>query len=185
MDAVSWLQIASAFTLNVGFAWLVGSWCARHWMRANGGCFDDFAPSLRRLDLAAAGLTALGSAVGLLVATAIMGDVGLRQACPMFRMMLTSTDYGHTEMITFGCMLLFFAVRWHEGARQAHDIPAFAILVSFAVTRASMGHAGEDGLFTASLAAEAIHYCAVAVLTGAVSHPAGMRSTTPESARGL
>lgn len=45
---------------------------------------------------------------------------------------------------------------------------ATAALALFAVTRASMGHAGEAGLLSAALAAEAIHYAAAGLWTGAV-----------------
>ena len=59
MDAVSLLQVGTALLLNLGFAWLVGSWFARYWLRWNGHSRSEFEPALRELDLWAAGLTAL------------------------------------------------------------------------------------------------------------------------------
>lgn len=168
MDVVSLLQVGSAFLLNLGFTWLVGSWFARYWMRANGAARIEFEARLRRLDLWAAGLTALVSALALLTATAIMGDVGLREACPMFWMMLTSTDYGHAGSVTIFSMLVLLALRWSDGTGRISDIGVGFALTVFTITRASMGHAGEQGLMSVALAAEALHYAAIGIWTGAV-----------------
>jgi len=59
MDAVSLLQVSSALLLNFGFAWLVGSWFARYWMRSSGVDHDHFEPALRKLDLMAAAISML------------------------------------------------------------------------------------------------------------------------------
>ncbi len=168
MDAVSLLQVGSALLLNVGFAWLVGAWFARYWMQSTGIDRDRFEPALRKLDLLASGLSAVGSAVALLAATAVMGGVGLREACPMFWMMVSSTDYGHAGCITILAMAILFVVRWVGGTSRASDIAVGLTLATFAVTRASMGHAGEEGFLTATLAAEAIHFSAIGLWTGAV-----------------
>jgi putative copper resistance protein D len=156
MDAVWLLQVGSAFLLNAGFAWLVGSWFARRWM---GG-----AAGLRRADLIAAGLCVTNSAAALLAATAVMAGVGLREACPMFWMMVTSTAYGQAGAITIVVMLALFLIRWFGVSEWGAAIG----LMVFAITRASMGHAGEEGLLSVVLAAEAIHYIAIGVWTGTV-----------------
>jgi len=168
MDLVSLLQVISAFLLNLGFAWLVGSWFARYWMQSGGVQRGNFEPALRRLDLWAAGLAAVASMLALLVATAVMGDVGLREACPMFWMMLTSTDYGHAGGITILAMLLLILIRCFGGRNRAADTCVGFSLAVFAVTRASMGHAGEDGMLSLALTAEAVHYAAIGLWTGAV-----------------
>lgn len=168
MDAVSVLQVSSTLLLNVGFAWLVGSWFARRWMRASGVGSNLFEPTLRRLDLWASGLGAASSVLALLVATAVMGGVGLREACPMFWTMVTSTDYGHAGAITILAIGAVFVVRLIGGTYRSADSFALTALLLFAVTRASMGHAGEEGLWTLILAAEAIHFSAIGVWTGAV-----------------
>jgi len=168
VDAVSLLQVGTALLLNLGFAWLVGSWFARYWLRWNGHSRSEFEPALRELDLWAAGLTALSIAIGLLVATASMGGVGLREACPMFWMMLTSTDYGHAGCITLMAMLILLAIRWLAGAAPATDIGVALSLVLVAGTRAAMGHAGEEGWLSIALAAEVVHFSAIGLWTGAV-----------------
>ncbi|MBA5686389.1 copper resistance D family protein [Rugamonas apoptosis] len=168
MDAVSLLQIASAFLLNLGFIWLSGSWCARFWMRANGAKRNDFEPALRRLDLMAAGLGVISGTASLLAATAIMGDVGLREACPMFWVMLTGTDYGRAGCVANAAMAALFVLRWTGASSRAGDLALVLALCVFALTRASMGHAGEDGYWSLALAAEAIHFVAIGVWTGAV-----------------
>lgn len=168
MDAVSLLQIASAFLLNLGFSWLAGAWCARLWMRANGADRHAFEPALRRLDLSAAGLGVVSGAAGLLAATAIMGDVGLREACPMFWLMLTGTDYGRAGCVASAAMVTLFALRWAGATGRAGDVAVLLVLGIFTLTRASMGHAGEEGYWSVALAAEAIHYAAIGVWTGAV-----------------
>ncbi|MES2256898.1 MAG: CopD family protein [Pseudomonadota bacterium] len=168
MDAVSLLQIGSAFALNVGFAWLVGSWFARYWIQSNGTSRDDSEAALRKLDLLASGLSAVGSAVALLAATAVMGGVGLREACPMFWMMVSSTDYGHAGSISTLAMIVLFSIRWAGSASRTSDIVVALTLTIFAVTRASMGHAGEEGFWTMALAAEALHFSAIGLWTGAV-----------------
>jgi putative copper resistance protein D len=168
MDVVSLLQVGSAFLLNLGFTWLVGSFFARYWMHANRAARHEFEAGLRWLDLWAAGLTVLASALALLIATAVMGDVGLREACPMFWMMLTSTDYGHAGGLIILAMLVLLALRWSGGTGRASDIGVAVALTVFAITRASMGHAGEEGLLSLVLMAEALHYAAIGLWTGAV-----------------
>jgi putative copper resistance protein D len=168
VDAVSFLQVASALLLNLGFAWLVGAWFARHWMRSSGVGPNDFEPALRRLDLAAAGLSAVASASALLAATAVMGGVGLREACPMFWTMISATDYGRAGCVTTLAMMVLLFVRLAGGVGNGTNNAVAALLTVFAVTRASMGHAGEDGFWTVALAAEAVHFSAIGLWTGAV-----------------
>ena len=154
--------------LNVGFAWLVGSWFVRYWIPSYGTSRGEFEPALRKLDLLASGLSAIGSASALLAATAVMGGVGLREACPMFWMMVSSTDYGHAGSIATLTMLVIVGVRSSGSTSRVSDFIVALSLTAFAVTRASMGHAGEEGLWTVVLAAEAIHFSAIGLWTGAV-----------------
>jgi putative copper resistance protein D len=168
VDAVSLLQVVSAFLLNLGFTWLAGAWCARRWMRANGASPHDVEPALRRLDLSAAGWGGASGAAGLLAATAIMGGVGLREAWPMLWMMLTGTDYGRAGCVTVAAMAALFILRSVVAAGRASDAGAALVLTLFTLTRASMGHAGEEGYWSLALAAEALHYAAIAIWTGAV-----------------
>lgn len=168
MDLVSLLEIGSSLLLNLGFCWLVGALLARYWMNSGGADHQIVEHRLRKFDLVAAGLTAAASVVALLAATAVMGGVGLREACPMFWTMLTATDYGRAGCIAVAAMALLFTIRLLGGAGRASDIAMLLCLTIFAVTRAFMGHAGEEGFWTLALAAEAIHFSAIAVWTGAV-----------------
>ncbi len=166
MDAVALLQLGSAVLVDAGFAWLLGSWCARRWLRASGA--DDCEPALRSPDRAAAGLAVLGSVAALLAATAVMGGLGLRQALPLFWTMVSATDYGRAGAVTVLAMLALLLLRHAGGNGRGADAAAALALAVFSVTRASMGHAGENGFWTFPLAAEAVHLAAIGVWTGAV-----------------
>jgi putative copper resistance protein D len=174
VDEVTLLQIAAAFLLNLGLCWLAGSWCARRWLRAGGAGQLQAEDGLRRMDLLAAAVAAAASVAALLAATAVMGGVGLREACPMFWTMLTSTDYGRAGMVTVLAMLTLLGVRLHGGSGTGSSLAVLLCGVVFVLTRASMGHAGEEGYWTVVLAAEAIHLGAVAVWTGAVLVSGGL-----------
>ena len=168
MDEVSLLQIGSAVLLNIGFIWLVGSWFARRWLRASGGMRNDFEPALRKVDLAAAGLSAVASGAALYAATAVMGGTTLPEAGPVFWVMLSTTHYGHVGSITVLAMVFLFAIRLRGGVSRGSDIASAFIIVAFTVTRASMGHAGEDGFWSVALAVESIHFFSIGLWTGAV-----------------
>lgn len=168
MYLVPLVQAGSAVALNACFAWLVGSMFARRWLAIAGGTEDTVEGTIRRYDLVAAGLGALASIGGMWAATAVMGGVSLSDARAMFWMMITTTDYGHAGCITFVSMaavLFFRAVPFLGAAREWLVITALAV---FAVTRASMGHAGEDGWWTAAMASEAMHLIAIGVWAGVV-----------------
>lgn len=168
MDAVWLLQTGSAFLTNASFAWLAGAWFARRWLQSSGASRGSFEPALGRADVLASALCVAASTVALWAATAVMAGVGLREAWPMFNTMLSSTDYGRAGCITILAMLVLLALRWAAKAGRAGELAAAAALLAFALTRAAMGHAGESGLWTAALAAEAIHLVAIGVWTGAV-----------------
>ncbi len=167
MDAVALLQVGSAALLNLGFTWLVGTWFARRWLPA--GCpISDWLVRLRRYDQAAIVLTIAASAAALWAATAIMAGVPLGEAGSMFWMMLTTTAHGNVGCIAIAVMLLLLGVRSLGKNGRATEGLALLLLVIFAATRASMGHAGEEGWWTAPHVAETVHLFAIAVWTGAV-----------------
>lgn len=168
MVSVPLTQAGSAVILNACFAWLLGSLFARRWLVACGASANAVEGAIRRCDLAAAAICVLASIGGLWAATAVMGGVGLSEAKAMFWMMITTTDYGHAGCITIvamGAVLVFRAVPFLEAAREWLVLAALAI---FAVTRASMGHAGEEGWWTAAMASEAVHLIAIGVWAGVV-----------------
>jgi putative copper resistance protein D len=188
MDAVSLLQLGSTFLLNAAFAWLVGACCARRWWRGAdahasdngragpgggnltgpGGDASTGRRALRRADLLAAALGVLAGALALLVATAVMGGVGMRGACSMFWSMLTGTDYGRAGSVAVLAMAGVFLARLPRAGDGRGDLATALALLVFALTRASMGHAGEDGMWTPAYAADAIHLCAIGLWSGAV-----------------
>jgi putative copper resistance protein D len=86
----------------------------------------------------------------------------------MFWTMVSSTDYGHAACATILALLVLFAIRLRGGTSRFWEVAALASIVAFAVTRSSMGHAGEDGFRSPTLVAEAVHLSAIGVWTGAV-----------------
>ncbi|MES2163377.1 MAG: CopD family protein [Pseudomonadota bacterium] len=162
-DAVWLLQISSAFLLVCGFSWLAGSWCARRWLPPGVDV------PLYSFDLLAAGVAIVASFLSLLAATAVMGGTGLLEACSMFWMMVTSTAYGLTCCAAIAALLVVLALRWPRGQSAGREMAVAAAMLVFAVTRASMGHAGEEGIWTLPMAAESIHLSAIAVWVGVVA----------------
>ncbi len=162
-DAVWLLQVSSAFLLVCGFSWLAGSWCARRWLPSGVDV------PLRCFDLLAAGVATAASIVSLLAATAVMGGTGLLEAGGMFWTMVTSTAYGLSCCAAIAALLVVLALRWPRGRSAGREMAVAAAVLAFAVTRASMGHAGEEGIWTMPMAAEAIHLSAIAVWVGVVA----------------
>ncbi|WP_332852277.1 copper resistance D family protein [Duganella sp. S19_KUP01_CR8] len=162
-DPVWLLQISSAFVLVCGFSWLAGSWCARRWLPS------DVELHLRTFDLVAAGAAIVAGVLSLLAATAVMGGTGLAEACGMFWMMVSSTAYGLSGGVAIAALLVVLALRWPRSQSTSREIAVAAAMLVFAVTRASMGHAGEEGLWTVAMAAESLHLSAIAVWVGVVA----------------
>lgn len=162
-DPVWLLQVSSTFLLVCGFSWLAGSWCARRWVPSDAGV------QLRHFDLLAAGVAIVASVLSLLAATAVMGGTGLAEACGMFWMMVCSTAYGWSGGVAVAALLLVLALRWPRRESAIREMAVAAALLVFAATRASMGHAGEEGIWTVAMAAESIHFSAIAVWVGLVA----------------
>ncbi len=159
--------------LNSGYAWLVGSWCARLWLPSGAMAGSDAESVLRRPDVIAAGLALVGSVAGLWAATATMGGVGLTEASALFWMMLSTTDYGHAGCVTVVSMSLVFALRLTCSRscihHRSHSVAVLILLAIFGVTRASMGHAGEAGFWSMALAVETVHLWAIGLWAGVVA----------------
>lgn len=168
MYLVPLVQAGSAVVLNACFAWLVGSMLARRWLAVAGGTEDTVEGTIRWYDLVAAGLGALASIGAMWAATAVMGGVSLLDARAMFWTMITTTDYGHAGCITLGAMVAILVFRVVPNLGAAREWLVLAALAVFAVTRASMGHAGEDGWWTGAMASEAMHLVAIGVWAGVV-----------------
>ncbi|MQA18519.1 copper resistance D family protein [Rugamonas rivuli] len=170
VDAVWLLQVGSAFLLNCGFSWLAGSWCARRWLPAGAGDPAGFDACMRVLDMLAAGVAIAAGGLSLLAATAVMGGTGLREACGMFWMMATTTAYGWSGCVAVAALAAVLALR--SVRRRLPPAGELAVLLGmgvFAGTRSSMGHAGEQGLWSLPMAAESIHLSAISVWAGVVA----------------
>lgn len=167
METVPLLQTGSTLLLNLGFTWLLGSFLARRWLRA-AGASEDVATGLRRFDGVAAGLSALAAVGAMWAATAIMAGVALSEAGDMVWMMLLSTDHGHASCVLLITMLATAVVRIAGIGERGSELLAASLLLLFALVRASMGHAGEGGYLTMVMLAEAVHFIAIGVWTGAV-----------------
>lgn len=162
------VQAGSAVLLSACFAWLVGSVLARRWLAIAGAPEDTVEGTIRRYDLVAAGLGALASIGGMWAATAVMGGVSLLEAKAMFWTMIATTDYGHAGCITLAAMVAVLVFRVVAIPGTAREWLVLAALAVFAVTRASMGHAGEAGWWTAAMASEVMHLVAIGVWAGVV-----------------
>ncbi|GJJ03271.1 hypothetical protein RugamoR64_38090 [Duganella rhizosphaerae] len=162
-DPVWLLQISSAFLLVCGFSWLAGSWFARRWVPPDAGV------QLRSFDLLAAGVAIAASVLSLLAATAVMGGTGLVEACGMFWMMVGTTAYGWSGGVAIAALIVVLALRCLRRQSTSRDVAVAAAMLVFAVTRASMSHAGEEGIWTVAMAAESIHLSAIAVWVGLVA----------------
>ena len=117
----------------------------------------------------AAGVAVAASVLSLLAATAVMGGSGLTEACGMFWMMVGSTAYGLSGGVAIAALLVVLALRWPQRRSAGREMAVAAAMLVFAVTRASMGHAGEQGIWTMAMAAESIHLSAIAVWVGVVA----------------
>ena len=169
VDAVWLLQVGSAFLLNSGFSWLAGSWCARRWLPVGADRPAAFEARMRMLDMLAAGVAIAAGGLSLLAATAVMGGTGLREACVMFWMMATTTAYGWSGCIAIAALAAVLALRCVPCLPPVGELAVLLGMCLFAVTRSSMGHAGEQGLWSLSMAAESIHLSAISVWAGVVA----------------
>ncbi|MFT5532501.1 MAG: putative copper resistance protein D [Burkholderiaceae bacterium] len=170
MDPTGLVQTGSALLLNSGFAWLVGSWFARLWVQSGETANSDVQSPLRWPDTVAAGLSLVGCIASLWAATAVMAGSGLIAAGTMLWPMLSATDYGHAGSLTVALMSLIFALRLYPS--NHHRSQRFAVLIllaTFAATRASMGHAGEAGLWSIAMAVETVHLWSIGLWAGVVA----------------
>lgn len=165
------LQAGSAFLLSTSYSWLVGAALARYWLVDGGVRSMSPACRLRHYDLWVAGLAIVGIVLVLLVGAAAMSGLPLSDVHQVLLPML-STDFGRTGATVLLALLAYLAWRWRNVARSCWPIE-LCILVLLTVARASMGHAGEAGLFSAVHVSEALHLAAVGAWTGIVLVSAG------------
>lgn len=157
MTPASLLQLAAALLLNAGFAWLTGSLLARRWLAGA-------APAhLHRIDIGAALACVAGVFLAQWAAAALMGDVVLGEALAMLPAMLTQTAYGRAGLAGIAAAILLLAT-----PQRAWPL-RLVLLAAFALARASVSHAGEQGLATVAMGVEWLHLMLVGVWLGSVA----------------
>ncbi|UVW27443.1 CopD family protein [Massilia sp. H6] len=168
MDSVFGLQLGSVAALNAAFAWLAGSWLARRWLVVSGIPRASTETQLRPADLAAAVIGVLATAAMLWASTAVMGGVDLHEAKGLVWQMLTMTGIGRAGSIALFAICLALLMRTLRSTAAWREWVVLAALGLFALVRASMGHAGEDGYWTWPYLAQVVHLAAMAAWTGLV-----------------
>ncbi|HEV3106371.1 MAG TPA: CopD family protein [Trinickia sp.] len=166
-------RIALAALANIAFSIAVGSALVERWLAVE-GALPSSAPShtawqrARGSLIAAALVLVLAYAGWLLYQTASMSGTGLRAAIGFVPMVLRETHVGQAWCIAFGgAVLLFFAAIASSGGRFGQA--AFWVAVAVAAAgRASIGHAGDAGPWSAAVGIHAIHVFATAVWGGIV-----------------
>jgi putative copper resistance protein D len=169
MDSVLGLQVVTAVLVNGAFAWLVGSWLARRWLAKADGSLVQAEGILRPLDILAATIGVIGVGAAMWATTAVMGGVSLLEAKDLFWQMLTSTSIGRAGYISLAAISIALIFRTLRTTSAWREWTVLAALAVFAFIRASMGHAGENGYWTAAFAAEFVHLSAMGVWTGLVA----------------
>ena len=168
MESVFGLQLGSVAALNAAFAWLAGSWLARRWLVVSGIPRATAEAQLRAGDLVAAVIGVLATAAMLWASAAVMGGVDLHEARELVWQMLSMTSIGRAGSIALFAICLALLLRALRSAAAWREWAVLAALGLFALVRASMGHAGEDGYWTWPFAAQAIHLAAMGAWTGLV-----------------
>ena len=165
VDPVRLLQLASAFVLNAAFAWLVGTLLTRRWLAAGHAPFDRI---LRSAGIGAGCVCLVASAAALLAGAAAMSGGSLPDALPMLPMVLTDTAYGRAGA---AAMVVMACVAFVAGRRdwQRWDLVAAVLLLLFAMSRALISHAAEDGWLSPPYAVEVLHLLLIAVWSGVVA----------------
>ena len=103
--------------------------------------------------------------VSVWAATVMMGDVSLAPAFGMLPEVLSETGYGRSALAALalvGALLFTPRTHWDWAVRAV-------LLLLFALARASMGHAGEHGLFSLAVGVEWVHLVLIGVWLGAVA----------------
>ncbi len=170
MDAVAQSQLVSTVLLNASFAWMIGVLSARFWLRhSESKNHRHVHVALQRSGLVAAALCLIASIAVLWVAAAVMSGKSLAEANDMLGLMLTKTVYGQTGLI--GLLLLalsiLFFILWAR--TRLYSFLLLVSLCAFAISRASVSHAGENALFSVSLLVEWLHLVLIALWVGGVA----------------
>jgi putative copper export protein len=171
MSAASLLQLGSVVLLNAGFSWIVGTLFARLWLRrrATGPADERVFPALHRTGLQAVGLCLAALAGAIWAAAAVMMGDSLAAAGSMLWMTVSQTAYGQAGVVGFVVLLAIGGLSATSWKSPGADAATGVLLLGFAASRASVSHAGDDGMFTIGLAVEWAHLLLIALWLGGVA----------------
>lgn len=160
------LHLAAVLVIDAGFAWLAGSLLARRWLaRAYPQLLALCQSRLRQAETVAASACLVGSLAAVWAAAALMGDVSLAEAFGTLPMVLAQTGVGQAGLASMAAatLMLVLLAMGRGGAAQG------ALLLAFALARASVSHAGEHGLVSVALGVEWLHLVLIGVWLGSVA----------------
>jgi copper resistance protein D len=170
MSAVTILEVASTMLVNASLSWMVGTALARWWLRSPGALQGQgvFATFHRSEHIAAA--VCLVALLGTIwSACAVMTDRALGDAGPMLWPMLSKTSVGETSLAGLALIVAAIALVARSRDTVRSDVVLLIVLAAFASSRASMSHAGEEGLLSLGLVVQWAHVCLISLWVGAVA----------------
>lgn len=165
-------QVAATALVNAGFAWVVGVLASRFWLLKQAANWRPLVG--RQLSQAMpAGLIACAAGIFLSLWTesSLMGDVAWLDAWPVLARMMAATHYGHAGVAALALLGVALAAHWlldgpDAGRLYVGSIAALLLLV--AAARVAIGHAFEDGPFSAAVMVEWLHLLLMALWAGIV-----------------
>ena len=171
MSPASLLQLGSAVALNAGFSWIVGTLFARLWLDSPATGLSDpcVFSALHRTELQAVGLC-LVALVGVVWAgAAVMTGDSLMAASSMLWMTVSKTAFGQAALVGVVILLAIGGLSATSWKSPGTDAATGVLLIGFAASRASVSHAGDNGMFTVGLAVEWVHLLLIALWLGGVA----------------
>ncbi len=171
MSAASLLQLGSVVLFNAGFSWIVGTLFARFWLRsrATGSADERVFLALYRTELQAVGLCLVALAGAIWAAAAVMMGDSLTAAGSMLWMTVSQTAYGQAGVVGFVILLAVGGLNATSWKSPGADAATGILFLGLAASRASVSHAGDNGMFTFGLAVEWVHLLLIALWLGGVA----------------
>ena len=164
-------QTSSTVALNLSLAWLVGVFFARRWLNETSSWCARVATRLDRTIFPALLIGSVSYAYMLWFEAAAMAETPLLHAGPAIWMVLKSTHYGHVTLagLTAQCGLLCVHFAFRKNARS-HRYAALTalLLLAFALSRATVSHAGSQGAFALAVWIDWMHLLLISLWVGFV-----------------
>lgn len=171
MSAASALQLGSTVVLNASFAMVVGTVAARIWLRGSSGSshLGGVVRSLHRTQRGATGLAFVAACLSMWAASAVMMDSGLGPAAAMLWTMALQTAYGQAGLTGLAILAGIVVLNWLAPESLSTDAAVSVLLLGFAASRASVSHAGENGMASLAFGVEWLHLVLVTLWFGGVA----------------